>query len=615
MGSRRGHDEPYKRLACDRCHALKLRCMRKDGREAEGESCVRCHRASALCRYSPSERLGRPPDKSRLKNPPNPRIPSQKQRRREANAAIEWASTSPSGLEPPIPGTSLWGKQSTARSAMDDLLLTRSDDSDDMMEFSSSPPPSQGGVRFPLVDTRHRSSDWGRTGESNLEMLSCDNGHDLFESSTRGSSDDFDLDGSSLDFLAVDCYADTVRGDDGTTSQDFSLGMSTMFQETSIVPDKVSSRVAQDPTSSILSEPELMTNTNEGYVETMQRLPSSSSDAKEKCMGQLSDIIITLFHYLKAISSGSSVKESPPSPEAAPQDSLAAYHPGNITISIGDVFRISEEIIRILASFEPISGRNSRSPTAASRNPYVGVLPSPPSNAQPVSPVPLSSHNSPCLRRQNNSNSRSPCFSCSHPPVSIGSISSITPAGSVRYSNETTRTESPLSSNSCFPTDPHPLPKMKPSAVPSSSFKSSKLLQLDIPTMLLIMNCYSLLTRIYNAFFARCLRVLTKYPSAADRVLLPEILPCFDLGGFKPLNYGSLQMSIIVEASMHLIRKIEDYLERPDINQEGVTGPKGPVLQLMDFVMKADGLGHLRDGESPVQLRENVEAIKRLVKS
>lgn len=599
MGERRSHDEPYKRFACDRCHALKLRCMRKDGPDAEGESCVRCHRAGALCRYSPSERLGRPPDKLRLKQPPNPRIPSQKRRRCGADAAMEWVATAPSSLNRSIPDTSLWDKQSTHAARW-----AAKDDLDDTIEFRPNPPPSQqiGGV--PLINTRPHPSDLGSTGESNQDMFSFGNGRDLFESSTRGSSADFDLDDSSLEFLAVDCFADT--GDDGTKSPDYSLGMSTIFQETAIVLGKGSGHVPQDTTSSKQSETAVMSNANEDHVETTQSFRSTSSDVKEQCMRQLSDIIIKLFQQLKAISSGSSV--SSPSPEAAPQDSPAAHQPGNNTISVGDVFRISEELIRILESFEPISSRNARpSPSATSRSPCVDILPSPPSNARPISPVSLSSHDCQSLRGRNDSNSRSPCFSSPQPTFSNISTSSVSPARSVGYSNETARPESSLCSNNCFSTEPHPTPNMKALAVPLSHFKFSKLLQLDVPIMLLIVTCYNLLTRIYNVFFTRWLRILTKYPSAADRELLPEILPCFELGGFKPPNYGSLQMSIIIEASMHLIRKIEEYLERPDRNQEGGTGPEEPILQLMDLVME--------DGESPFQLRENVEAIKRLIKS
>lgn len=601
MGERRSHEEPDKRFACDRCHALKLRCLRKGGPDAEGESCARCHRASALCRYSPSERLGRPPDKSRLKNPPNPKIPSQKRRRCEVNASMEWMATPPPALDRSIPGTSLWGEQSTQAARW-----TAKDDPDETIEFRPNPPPGQE-IGCPLIDTRPHLAALGRTGDSNQDMFSFDNCRDLFESPTRGSSADFELEDSSLEYLAEDCFADTVRGHVGKTSQDYPLGTSTMFQETSTIPDKESGYATQDPASSNLSEPAVMTTTNGGYVETTQCFRSTSSDAKDGCMRRLSDIIIILFQQLKAISSGSSTKVSSPSPEAEPQDSLAAYHTGKNTTSIGDIFRSSEELIQILESFEPISGHNGRSPVAVSRNPCVGVLSSAPSNARPISPVSLSSHDSRSLRGSHDSNSLSPCFSSSHPTLSNGSISSIAPAQDVRYSNETARTGSSLSPNNCFPIEPNPLPNMKPSAVPLSHFKFSKLIQLDIPTMLLIVTCYNLLTRIYNIFFTRWLRILTKYPSAADRELLPEILPCFELGGFKPPNYGSLQMSIIIEASMHLIRKIEEYLDRPDRKQEGGTRPKGQVLQLMDLVME--------DGESPVQLRENVEAIKRLIKS
>lgn len=602
MGERRSHEEPYKRFACDRCHALKLRCMRKDGPDAEGESCVRCHRAGALCRYSPSERLGRPPDKSRLKTHPNPRIPSQKRRRCEVNPTTKWMATPPSALDRSIPGTSLWGEQS-----MQAARWTAKDDPEETTEFRPNPPTGQD-LGCPLIDTRPHPADLGRTGQSNQDVFSCDDNHrHLFESSTRGSSADFELDDSSLEFLAEDCFADMAQGHDGQTSQDYSLGMSTtMFQETITVADKESGHVAQDPALSKLSEPAGTTSTNGGYVEITQSVRPNSSDVKEECIRRLSDIIIILYQQLKAISSGSSVKVSSPSPEAAPQDSLAAtYHPGKNTTSIGDIFRISEVLIQILESFEPISGHNGRSPITVSRSPCVGILPPATPNARPISPVSLSSHDSRSLRGRHDSSSLSPCFPSSHATFSNGSIPSIAPANPVRYSNETARTGSSLNSNNYLPTEPKSLPKMEPPAVPLSHSNLSKLIQLDIPTMLLIVTCYNLLTRIYNIFFTRWLRILTKYPSAADRELLPEILPSFELGGFKPPNYGSLQMSIIIEASMHLIRKIEEYLVRPDRNQEGGTRPKGPVLQLMDLVME--------DGESPVQLRENVETIKRLI--
>ncbi|KDB19964.1 hypothetical protein H109_08070 [Trichophyton interdigitale MR816] len=47
------------RMACDRCHAHKLRCLRSESTEP-GSKCERCRRAAVQCVYSPPNRLGRP---------------------------------------------------------------------------------------------------------------------------------------------------------------------------------------------------------------------------------------------------------------------------------------------------------------------------------------------------------------------------------------------------------------------------------------------------------------------------------------------------------------------------------------------------------------------------
>ncbi|RYC54166.1 hypothetical protein CHU98_g12045 [Xylaria longipes] len=49
-------EHPRQRLACDRCHALKLRCQRATG----GLQCARCLKAGSLCIFSAPARLGRP---------------------------------------------------------------------------------------------------------------------------------------------------------------------------------------------------------------------------------------------------------------------------------------------------------------------------------------------------------------------------------------------------------------------------------------------------------------------------------------------------------------------------------------------------------------------------
>ncbi|OJD15691.1 hypothetical protein AJ78_04067 [Emergomyces pasteurianus Ep9510] len=57
-------DQPRQRLACDRCHALKLRCRRTSTNPPDITSttldCDRCLKAGALCVYSPQAPLGRP---------------------------------------------------------------------------------------------------------------------------------------------------------------------------------------------------------------------------------------------------------------------------------------------------------------------------------------------------------------------------------------------------------------------------------------------------------------------------------------------------------------------------------------------------------------------------
>lgn len=132
--------------------------------------------------------------------------------------------------------------------------------------------------------------------------------------------------------------------------------------------------------------------------------------------------------------------------------------------------------------------------------------------------------------------------------------------------------------------------------------------------MLLVVTCRNRLVRIYNALFTRYIQILKDYPSATDKLLLPELLPCLELGGFKPLNYGSLQISIIVETSLHMISQIADYLERPDRNRSNGSGTQVPGPQLMDLVMIENGSSFLEDGGYARQLRENTETIKSLLK-
>lgn len=73
-------------------------------------SCVRCARANALCVYSPTDRLGRPPDKSRQENQPGPGNSTRKRQRHVADVEMDWMGASNSGLEKSMLDENLWGK-------------------------------------------------------------------------------------------------------------------------------------------------------------------------------------------------------------------------------------------------------------------------------------------------------------------------------------------------------------------------------------------------------------------------------------------------------------------------------------------------------------------------
>ncbi|KAM0816767.1 putative Zn(2)-C6 fungal-type domain-containing protein [Seiridium cardinale] len=54
-------EQPRQRLACDRCHELKLRCPRvSNTSRSSGAQCARCLKIGSLCVFSASARLGRP---------------------------------------------------------------------------------------------------------------------------------------------------------------------------------------------------------------------------------------------------------------------------------------------------------------------------------------------------------------------------------------------------------------------------------------------------------------------------------------------------------------------------------------------------------------------------
>ncbi|KAI1637131.1 hypothetical protein F4809DRAFT_342424 [Biscogniauxia mediterranea] len=131
---------PHKQLACARCHAQKLRCVR----ERHGSICERCFSASLECVERQPQRMGRPVDRS------TPRYRSQQSRNvagRRGGAGKKSASSTPTTL-------------SSTDTPLDSALLTASD-----LEAWSWPSPPENPTSF---DTARAAGDSSSSSPVNL---------------------------------------------------------------------------------------------------------------------------------------------------------------------------------------------------------------------------------------------------------------------------------------------------------------------------------------------------------------------------------------------------------------------------------------------------------------
>lgn len=417
-------------------------------------------------------------------------------------------------------------------------------------------------------------------------MISTEDVCDDFGLSTLASFDNVDFSSAPLAPLAAD---------DGTPFENSSTGASPMLGEASTAHAKSSDPLLYALTSSYTSDHLALHHTNQPYASTPQSHQTAHSKTKERSMVKLSEIIIRLFDQLTTISDSSFETLSPPSQHSNIAGSLSAYNDCKERMTlVGEVFCKSQELIQVLESFEPISGAHEPSTTVI--GPNAGIQ----------------SHSS--SKTQLDTHSPDPSCSPSSSLMEFGnSKPSMTPACSAKSVAGQTGYDSLSCTGADFLLMPYSPSRTEFELDPLTNLDSSTLLQMDIPIMILVVTCHNRLIRIYNALFTRYIRILKDYPSAADRLLLPEILPSLDLGGFKPPTPRSLQISIIVETSLCMMSQIEHYLERPDRNGSDRPGTQAHGPQLMDLVTNEDGSGLLEDGGYSRQLRENTKAIKRLI--
>ena len=568
MGERQNQEEPYKRFACDRCHIQKLRCTRNSSSHRNGEACIRCERARVACVYSPPEQLGRPPVTSRQKNRPNAGDSSRKRQRCETEIEMDWTETSKPCHDRTISDENLWSKV-TSKETREKRANFDEEDVIDVHQICQQDPPSISETTFFSGDASPHNLNPTDTILSNSGRLSHDDASEDFVLSTGATLfDDLNFPSSPPASLSADDYAQFKNSSSSESS--------TLHEN-----PKVHTRNS-GPLPCFLSAHQAGSNDiDRKYGD------NTPSNAKEECMVLLSKIIIRLSKQLKVISSDSLVKAlSSSSQQPKLTGSFAAYDVSNDRINpVGEIFCISEELIQILRSIKPVStGR----PFTTVPDPYAGVQPHSSLKAQLIDHSPNSPFSSPSILM-----------------ISDSLGPSTNPTRSAHSFNEDTRNIPSSSTNSYLLTPPHSSLQKEPSSNSLKGADSSNLLRLDIPIMVLVITCYNRLIKVYSVLFARCVRILEDYLSAPDGLMLPEILPFLELGGFKPSNNGTLQISIIVETSLHMVSQIENYLERPDLNELGGLGTQMPVLQVMDLVMKED---------RSEKLRENTENIRKLIR-
>ncbi|EFQ98469.1 hypothetical protein MGYG_01497 [Nannizzia gypsea CBS 118893] len=174
------------RLACNRCHAQKLRCLRSEGAEP-GSKCERCRRASVPCVYSPPNRIGRPArsglssttSSAGSSKPDGPGSPRNAPRRSSSNSPL-----------PPSPQPLFISHQGTAvdsladDSGMFDFHMDESNVKVDMLSFYHDNTPFLEGPAALLAENISMQGEISQ----NITISSCTNGTSDVSSGDRFST-------------------------------------------------------------------------------------------------------------------------------------------------------------------------------------------------------------------------------------------------------------------------------------------------------------------------------------------------------------------------------------------------------------------------------------------
>lgn len=151
----------------------------------------------------------------------------------------------------------------------------------------------------------------------------------------------------------------------------------------------------------------------------------------------------------------------------------------------------------------------------------------------------------------------------------------------------------------------------------------------DTPTMLLILTCYLHLTRMYSTLLSNIHNSLLSFRSTATP--LPAPLPSLRIGSFSLHPYPNLQVTILLEVSVHLLGQFEEALglpyecrvrSRPEgggrdgsVSSGCIIGGSGPTKWMETLMRLEQSERETRGTGDTMPLKELVVSVRRLLQS
>lgn len=144
--------------------------------------------------------------------------------------------------------------------------------------------------------------------------------------------------------------------------------------------------------------------------------------------------------------------------------------------------------------------------------------------------------------------------------------------------------------------------------------------ELDMPTILTILTCYTWLLRGYETVFDNIQNALVcpqSLPEKQPTSTIPSILPGLHIGGFSLDHHKELQLEVLLQISTVMLSRIEDVLGMNDATH-GILSRASASTPLIDiwFGSKDGPMGDARgDGKRGVgRVQANIEKLRKILR-